>query len=217
MRLLRFASFLLVVGGPLVSPLSAQERAPDTPAALERLKRGNERFASDNTTHKNTGNDRRQELVKGQHPFAAILSCSDSRVPPELVLDQGLGDIFVIRVAGNIADPHLVGSLEYAVEHLKIPLIVVLGHEDCGAVKAAMSKEMFRGNLASLLQQIYIGRAANGNLEEAVKANVVHQMKELSRRSTVIKELVDSKRVGIAGGLYSLKTGKVNWLEIMVR
>jgi carbonic anhydrase len=217
MRLRCFA-FLLVVTGGLFAPLvSAQERMPDSTAVLERLKRGNERFASGNATQKNTGSDRRQELVKGQHPFAAILCCSDSRVPPELVFDQGLGDVFVGRVAGNIADPNLVASLEYAVEHLQIPLIVVLGHDDCGAVKAAMSKEVFHGNVANLVQQIYTGRAVDGKLDDAVKANVVHQMKELSRKSTVLKEFLASKRVGLAGGIYSLKTGKVNWLELVGR
>src|SRR5439155_1280302 len=118
--------------------------APVTGAqALERLKAGNTRFAADKSNPKNIGKDRRAVLAKGQHPFAVVLTCADSRVAPELVFDQGLGDLFVLRVAGNIADPFVLGSIEYAVEHLHTPLIVVLGHESCGAVAAALTKEAF--------------------------------------------------------------------------
>ena len=97
------------------------------------LKEGNERFATDRLEHKDMGAARRTELTAGQHPFAAVLSCADSRVPPEIVFDQGLGDLFVVRVAGNVGEPFALGSIDYAVEHLHVPLIVVLGHEKCGA------------------------------------------------------------------------------------
>ncbi|MEK7804022.1 MAG: carbonic anhydrase, partial [Deltaproteobacteria bacterium] len=104
--------------------------------ALKKLIDGNNRFVQSAQAQKDIGNNRRTELTKGQHPFAVILSCSDSRVPPEHIFDQGLGDIFVVRVAGNVADSIELGSVEYAAEHLGVPLILVLGHQSCGAVKA---------------------------------------------------------------------------------
>ncbi len=101
---------------------------------------------------------RRALLAKGQHPHAVILSCADSRVAPELLFDQGLGDLFVLRVAGNISDPFVLGSIEYAVEHLHAPLIVVLGHESCGAVAAALTKVDFPGNLGTLIKEVHVGK-----------------------------------------------------------
>ena len=116
--------------------LFAQEAIPTPTAALERLKEGNARFAGDRPAAKDQGSKRRAELARGQRPFAVIITCSDSRVPPETVFDQGLGDLFVIRLAGNVVDTAAVGSVEYAVAHLHVPLVVVLGHEECGAVQA---------------------------------------------------------------------------------
>ena len=120
---------------------------PNIPAdiALQKLKEGNDRFVSYKMKHPNINKSRREKLVNGQHPYAIILSCSDSRVPPEIIFDQGLGDIFVIRNAGNVLDEHVMGSIEYAVHHLGVNLVVVLGHEFCGAVGAAMkdNKESF--------------------------------------------------------------------------
>jgi len=191
---------------------------PQRRRPLSRLKTGNEHFASDNFGKKDIGASRREELAKGQHPFAAILSCADSRVPPEHVFDQGLGDLFVVRVAGNVTDPALLGSLEYAVEHLHVPVIVVLGHEECGAVKAALGTERLPGNLGVLIQEVYTGKAdTNGtgkNVGSAVKANVLHQVGQLTAKSPVIKEFVDSQRIKVAAGVYSLKTGKIDWLEL---
>src|SRR5437899_1684360 len=105
--------------------------------AISKLKEGNGRYTSGNVQHPGQTAERRTELANTQHPFAAIVSCSDSRVPPEIVFDQGLGDLFVVRVAGNVIDDHALGSIEYAVDHLGVRLIVVLGHQSCGAVKAA--------------------------------------------------------------------------------
>jgi carbonic anhydrase len=106
--------------------------------ALQKLTEGNARFISCNVTHPGQSKERLQELVSGQHPFAVVVGCSDSRVPPEIIFDQGLGDIFVVRTAGKVLDNAVLGSIEYAVEHLSVPLVVVLGHDSCGAVKAAV-------------------------------------------------------------------------------
>jgi len=125
---------------------------------LEQLKKGNERFVADRLAAKDLGADRRRELAKGQHPFAIVLTCADSRVAPEFIFNQGLGDLFVLRVAGNIADPFVLGSMEYAVEHLHVPLIVILGHTKCGAVDAALAENKPHGNLGKLIEQVYPGK-----------------------------------------------------------
>src|SRR5260370_868323 len=141
--------------------LQAQEPKPKQPTqeeALKRLKEGNSRFVADKLAERNLGKNRRAELAKGQAPFAIILGCADSRVAPELLFDQGLGDLFVVRVAGNVTDPEILGSIEYALTELKAPLIVVLGHEECGAVKAALSEEQLSGNLAKLIARVHVGR-----------------------------------------------------------
>lgn len=122
--------------------------------ALAKLVAGNTRFVEGKQAQKDVGNTRRTELTKGQQPFAVILSCSDSRVPPEHIFDQGLGDIFVVRVAGNVADSIELGSVEYAAEHLGSPLILVLGHQMCGAVKATVAGGKPEGNIGSIVKKI---------------------------------------------------------------
>ena len=122
--------------------------------ALQELIEGNARFASGNTSHPDQSMQRRSELVAGQHPFAVIVGCSDSRIPPELIFDQGLGDIFVIRAAGQVLDNVSLGSIEYAVEHLGVPLVVVLGHDSCGAVSATLKGGEVAGHLNSLVNFI---------------------------------------------------------------
>ena len=201
--------------------LPAIGRADDTPtslAALERLKVGNARFAADKPSTRDVGKIRRAELVKGQKPFAVVLTCADSRVSPELIFDQGLGDLFVLRIAGNISEPAVLGSIEYALEHLHSPLIVVLGHESCGAVKAAVDGGKIEGNLGWLVQRIDIGKDlpkdAKAPLPIAIKNNTVRQAQLLSEQSKVIKEFVDSKRVQVAAGVYALDSGKIDWLEL---
>jgi carbonic anhydrase len=189
----------------------AQEVLTLQSSALQRLQNGNERFATDKLAKKNLGTARRQELAQGQRPFAVVLACADSRVAPELIFDQGLGDLFVVRVAGNVTNPEIIGSIEYALAELKTPLVVVLGHEECGAVKAALSEERLPGNLGKLIARIHIGREAA--LASAIRANVVHQVEELTRQRPIIKDFAQSKRVAIRGGIYSLSTGKVQWLE----
>jgi carbonic anhydrase len=139
-------------------------------------------------------------------------------VTPELILDQGLGEIFVLRVAGNVTDQDLIGSIEYAVAELKTPLVVVLGHESCGAVAAALSGEHLEGNLRGLIAKVHVGKVAKDDkkaaLAEAIRHNVLYQVEELSRKSALLKEFIDRERIGVAAGVYSLDTGRVHWLDI---
>src|SRR6266566_4654777 len=192
--------------------LLGQEPVPTPAVALERLKEGNRRFAADKPAPKRTDAKRRAELAGGQHPFAVVLTCADSRVTPELVFDQGLGDIFVLRVAGNIADRAVIGSIEYAVEHLHTPLIVVLGHESCGAVKAALEGKPLPGDLGWLVQQVHVGdklpEDKQDRLNAGIRSNVLHAATELTERSSAIKELAISNRVQIVSGVYSLTSGE---------
>jgi carbonic anhydrase len=165
----------------------------------------------------NLGASRRQELAKGQRPFAVVLTCADSRLAPEFIFNQGLGDLFVLRVAGNIADPFVLGSIDYAVEHLHVPLIVLLGHEKCGAVEAALGKEKPPGNLGKLVGEIDVGRDLptdrEAALAAAVKNNARRHTRLLTERSEIIKDHIAKKELRIVCGVYQLATGKVEWLD----
>ncbi len=194
------------------------EAQPLTPErAWQRLQEGNKRFAEDKLKHPDLGTTRRLELATGQKPFAVVLTCADSRLTPEFIFNQGLGDLFVLRVAGNIAEPFVLGSIEYAVEHLRVPLIVVLGHDKCGAVGAALGKEKPTGNLGKLMAEIDVGKelpvTEAAALRAAVRNNARHQTLLLGERSTIIKEHAATKKVRIVCGVYQLSTGKVEWLE----
>jgi carbonic anhydrase len=209
---------ILVLWG-LTSPMvfGQEKTAPTADEALQRLKKGNEKFVADPSSPAMLSAERRQEVAKGQHPFAIILTCADSRLAPEHIFHQGLGDIFVLRVAGNIADPFVLGSMEYAVEHLHSPLIVVLGHSQCGAVDAALGENKPAGNLGKLIAEVHVGKDLPAEkpaaLDAAIANNVRHQAELLTKRSDVVKEFVDDKKVRIVTGVYSLESGKVTWLE----
>jgi carbonic anhydrase len=226
MKKLQLASWLI-----LFSLLRATQFAfaadpahPEQPAvppaeAISKLKEGNGRYTSGNLQHPGQTTERRAELAKDQHPFAVILSCSDSRVPPEIVFDQGLGDLFVVRVAGNVIDDHGLGSIEYAVDHLGARLIVVLGHQSCGAVKAAKetiaAKGKAPGHIQSLVTAIkpVVEATAKDDLETTVKANVKHVVQALRSSTPILKAKVDSGEVQVIGGYYSLDTGGVSLLD----
>jgi carbonic anhydrase len=186
-RLTFLESIGLVLLACCAPALPAQEAAITPAAALERLKEGNKRFAADRLADKDLGSARRRALAKGQRPFAVVLGCADSRVAPELIFDQGLGDVFVLRVAGNVTDAALVGSIEYAVEEVKVPLIVVLGHEECGAVKAALAGKPLPGDLGELIRRVDVGKpppaAGADALPAAVWANAIHSAQELGTES----------------------------------
>lgn len=161
--------------------------------------------------------------ANGQRPVAAVLSCADSRVPVELIFDQGIGDLFVLRVAGNIADVYSIGSIEYGVEHLGIPLIVVMGHSKCGAVKAAVEEVKVDGPLGELLTDIApaaaevksraAGMPSSAMISAAVRANVRLATKNLTSRSKVIDAAVKEGRVKIVGAVYDIHSGAVQWLD----
>ena len=190
--------------------------------SLNKLLDGNKRFVSGEPAKKDTGDSRRQELTKGQHPFAIVLSCADSRVPPELVFDQGLGDIFIIRVAGNVVEPTTLGSIEYGAEHLHSPLLVILGHEQCGAVKATLeAKGKPEGNIGAILKKIMPAvntakKAKKGpedTLDLAIKENVKNTYKQVMK-SKIISELVHEGKLKILGAEYYLGTGKVEIIDL---
>lgn len=209
---IRLALILMVA---FTGTLNSQEVIPTPASALQRLKDGNDRFAADMPAKRDVGKNRREELAKGQHPFAIVLTCADSRVAPELLFDTGLGDLFVLRVAGNIADPAVVGSIEYAVEHLHVPLIIVLGHENCGAVAAAVDGKPLPGDLGWLVKQVKLGdklpEGKDAKLAAGVRNNAAAAAADLLTRSKIIDEEVKHKKVAIVSGVYSLKTGKVEW------
>jgi carbonic anhydrase len=214
----RMSLLVIVLWGLVALPVVAQEKpALTAEQAWEQLKKGNEKYVADKSVAPDLGAERRRELEKGQQPFAIVLTCADSRVAPEFIFNQGLGDIFVLRVAGNIADPFVLGSMEYAVEHLHSPLIVVLGHSKCGAVDAALGEHKPSGNLGKLIEEVHVGqdlpKEKAASLEAAIKNNVRHQAELLTKKSEVVKEFVDHKKVRIVSGVYDLATGKVEWLE----
>ena len=196
-----------------LEPAIAQNNiTPDQ--ALRLLIDGNNRFTSKKRLYPHQGYTRLQEVAKGQKPFASILGCADSRVPAEIVFDQGLGDLFVCRVAGNIATPEEIGSLEFGSLVLGAKVIMVLGHERCGAVDATIKGDQVPGQIGSLIEAIKPAveksqRQPGDKLENAVKANVLVQIEKL-KTSPVLSELITTNKLKIVGGYYDLDTGKVS-------
>ena len=184
---------------------------PDT--ALAKLLAGNQRFATQKVKQPHQGVFRLQEVAQGQKPFAAILGCADSRVPVEILFDRGLGDLFTVRVAGNVATPEEIGSLEYAAL-LGTPVILVLGHERCGAVTAALADRPVPGQIGSILARIQPAIAATKDrsgdpLKNAIIANVKNQITIL-KSSPVMTKLIEAEKLKIVGGYYDLDTGLVS-------
>ncbi|MFZ4553028.1 MAG: carbonic anhydrase [Betaproteobacteria bacterium] len=197
--------------------------------ALERLKAGNERFVSNvRSVEAMAGRSNRSELVASQTPFAIILGCSDSRVPAELVFDQGLGDLFVIRVAGNIVAPSQIGSVEFAAEKLGSRLVVVMGHTNCGAVEATI-EAVLQGeandsrNIRSIIERVRCAvdisrESAPGQdkatlMQHATRANVRISANQLRHGSDIIERLIDKDGLMVVGAEYSLETGRVEFLD----
>ena len=197
--------------------------------ALERLREGNRRFASDVSSHANTGfRTRRLETAPNQEPFAIILGCSDSRVPAEIVFDQGLGDLFVIRVAGNIVAPSQIGSVEFAAARAGARLVVVLGHSRCGAILATLeelarpSNDQSR-NLRSIVERIrpaiqpilmsQITPTDDALIRRAVRANVTASVSHLRHGSDVLERLIQTDGLVIVGSEYCLETGLVEFFD----
>ncbi|MDD4600739.1 Carbonic anhydrase [bioreactor metagenome] len=210
------AIFTFLLMAILIIPVLASPKTPSLSPdiAQDILIDGNKRFVSERYTDSQTGQARRIELTKGQNPFAVIISCSDSRVPPELIFDQGLGDLFVVRVAGNVLDAIELGSVEYAVEHLGTKLIVVLGHEKCGAVKAAIDDSAeLPPNVKAITTKIQPAVAAaitaqSTNIHEAaIDANITNMVAILKADPVIIH----TKNVKILGAKYHLTSGEVEF------
>ena len=197
-----------------------------TEEALNRLRKGNKRFVSDSSIFNNAPShkSRRHSLAEDQDPFAIILGCSDSRVPSEIVFDQGLGDLFVVRVAGNIVAPSQIGSIEFAVERFGAKLVVVMGHSRCGAIQATLDSlrcpsENQSKNLRSIVDRIRpslelldIDQDPETILQQAVRANIHSSVSQLQQESRVLEQLVREGDLLILGAEYSLDTGIVNFL-----
>lgn len=181
--------------------------------ALKNLKEGNKKFVADKLEGNLQDSKRRKGLTKGQNPYAIILSCADSRVVPELAFDSGLGELFVIRVAGNVANTDTIASIEYAVAHLGVNLIVVMGHESCGAVTAAINGGDNGYNLNHLLSHITPAIAASKSkgVNAVVKKNAQMTAKELASRSPIIGKAAKKKSFKIVSAYYNLGSGKVNF------
>ena len=210
--------------GRSMPPISAED-------ALQRLREGNRRFAAgvQQSGEVRPHPERRAELVEAQEPFAIILGCADSRVPAEIVFDQGLGDLFVIRVAGNIVAPSLIGSVEFAATMFATRLVVVLGHTRCGAVSATVKElleptENRSRNLSSIVDRIRpavesllqteLRHDPDALLREAVRANIRVSAGKLRHGSEIVEQLIQSRELTIVGAEYSLETGLVEFLDL---
>jgi carbonic anhydrase len=195
----------------------AQDNVPSADAVLKELKAGNDHHVAKQYQHPHQTAARQRELAGGQHPHAVVLSCADSRVAPEIILDQGLGDLFDIRVAGNIASDTELASIEYAAAHLHTPLVVVLGHQKCGAVTAAAEPGEGEGHLPALLALIRPAvekaRGQQGDLiENAVRINVENVVRQIRSSTPVLREFVDRGALTVVGAVYSLDSGQITWL-----
>ena len=183
--------------------------------ALQILKEGNARFATDKSVLRDINAERRESLKNGQNPYAVIVSCSDSRVTPTTVFNAGLGELFDIRLAGNVVDDDALGSIEYAVEHLNTPLIVVMGHQSCGAVTATYNEvikgEKVSGNMESFVKKITPSVNKNGTIDDAIHTNIDMVVKEISEDKG-IKTLIDQGKVKVVGAYYDLN-GNVTFKE----
>lgn len=182
---------------------------------LQRLTEGNRHFAADKLEGKLSDSPRRDELLKGQEPFAIILSCADSRVVPELIFDTGLGELFVVRVAGNVANTSSIASIEYAVAHLGTSVLVVLGHQDCGAVTAAVEGGNTGDNLNHLLGHIApaIHSTPEGaSVDEVIRKNAHLTAEELVNRSSIIASAVNQDKLKIVTAYYHLDSGEVEFV-----
>lgn len=213
------------------STLSNQNITLSNHDPLTELKEGNERFCSGHLIHNHQDIERIKELANGQHPKAVVVTCSDSRVPPEIIFDQGLGDIFTIRTAGNVMSDYEEGSVEYAAEHLHTKLIIVMGHEGCGAVTAMLEHcdkkaekddcEEHHDHIASIIAALESEEEASEALNATgdrcsamVRANVVHGVKQLRKSKPILAELSDNEEIQIIGAVYHLDSGKVEFLDI---
>jgi carbonic anhydrase len=216
----RFVLLALVVLSIITTRAVIAAVVPPTMSAGDSLKlllEGNQRFVDGKLEHPNQTGARRTEVAKGQHPFAAVLACSDSRTAPEIVFDRGLGDIFVVRVAGNVADQVVIESLDYSVKHLGVRLVMILGHNRCGAVTAAVLGHEEEGDVGPMLTElrpaVEASKGMSGNpVENAVRENVKLVMEKIAT-SEELSAMVKSGELKIVGGIYDLDTGKIQMMK----
>jgi carbonic anhydrase len=192
--------------------------ALSAPDALAKLAKGNAAFVAEALRHPDQTGARRTKTAAGQNPFAIVLCCSDSRVPPEVLFDQGLGDLFVVRVAGNVADDLGIASIEYAAEHLGTHLVVVMGHSRCGAVTAAVKGGAAPGHLLNLMEALEPAVAATEGhagdpVANAVWSNVLQTSSKLRESAPILSELVEKGKLTIVGANYDLDTGVVEFYD----
>ena len=228
MKLRSLMSLLALMALGLGNLIADEASSAISPAqARTRLTEGNRRYRSGKLQYHDYSNEMLQDLVKnGQHPFVTVLTCSDSRVPPELLFDLGLGEVFVVRVAGNVADIDEIGSVEYGAEHLGTPLIVVLGHSNCGAVTAVFRQDPVSENISTLVDRIIPAvnrvKASKGpaftpeSLDLAVVENVRQSISDMMQGSSDIRNLVLEGKTMALGAEYHLETGEVEFLDIDV-
>lgn len=185
----------------------AQDPKVSSPAeGYQRLVEGNRRYVKGDLLHPKRDQERRVQTAAGQKPFGTIMGCSDSRVPPEILFDQGVGDLFVVRVAGNVVGPIELASIEYSVDYLGSKILLVLGHENCGAVDAV--QQGMTKDIEPVAELIAPALKPNMSLEEAIKANVKNVVAKL-RKNPALAELIEKKEFAVVGGYYDLETGKV--------
>jgi carbonic anhydrase len=214
---------LAILAGPVIASSTGPGISADE--AFRILKEGNARYVDGKPRHPHQDRERRALTAgQGQHPLATVLGCSDSRVPPEIIFDQGLGDIFVVRVAGNVAAIDEIGSMEYAVDHLSTPLVIVLGHTQCGAVTALMEDAKLPPNIAALVEPIkpavakaredHPAAAKDVLLNAAIKDNVWQAIADMLGQSPIIRDKVRDGQVRVVGALYEIDSGQVQWLGL---
>jgi len=212
---------ILIIFFILSGQLLAQLPSLNSYKLINNLKEGNKRFVNNKTLDKDFPMER-AILSKGQNPYAIVVACSDSRVPPEYIFDEQLGKLFVVRTAGNVLDKVELGSIEYAAEHLHTPILLILGHTSCGAIAATMEGgEIHSPNLESVVSKIEpaVSKAKKNHkdeheaMDEAIKENVLNQIKYAEKNSKVLKELIESKKLKVVGGIYDIKSGVVEFIE----
>lgn len=214
--------FMIFISCNIVNAFESNYKNLTALQALKRLREGNQRFQTMHLKHPDQTLKTRMSLTKEQHPFAVILTCSDSRVPPSIIFDQGLGDIFEIRNAGNVIDEHVIGSIEYAVCHLGVNLVIVMGHQDCGAVTAAVKHAKHETKyIQSLIKSInpalkhseHLCKNKESLLDETIKTNAIFVKEQLLHKDSTLQELAEKRGLKIIPAYYHLDTGYVEFLN----